>query len=940
MSAPRRWVRRAVLFVLTGGGLTAAGIGWQAPPQAVAAGSSRDAHAPGSRSSTRDPYAKTTSTASSRATASSTQAISSSLTSSTSTSTTGSSSTTASTTQTSSVPSTSTTSSESASTTSSGSSSSSSTSSSTTSTTQTSSTSESTTQQAPPVIGRQRQQGTSGAEGGRRGGEGGSNNSSRSQGGAGKRNGGQTVGSGKHREGAGGGRGAGGHGSGNVAPPPQLAASQAETLSALLGAPSASIQALDYYRIPMFLLPIYQSAAVQYGVPWEVLAAINEVETDYGNDLAISTAGAVGWMQFMPETWLRYGVDVQNAGYADPYNPVDAIFAAARYLKAAGASKSLRSAIFAYNHSNAYVESVLLRAKLIAHYPSDVIATLTGLAEGTLPVPGALATGESLLGGRRLARRGGEASPGEAAATGGGGEAGRGGEGSEGEGEAEGAEGTPGSTVAPSPQQSAAGIGGSTAPKRFVDLAAAKGAPVVAVQDGKIIAKGASKRLGRYIVLRDVYGDVFTYAGLGRISRTYSPPKLSGHGHIPGVVVAGASAASDPSPSSAATEGTQPPLTLKAKGAGASPGASKPGEAQSVELGSQLGKVRMYARPKSAYAHAVIARARKDGLLVGQRLPLKVGSVVSQGTVLGATALAPSAKTGQMRFAVSPAGDSGTVAAQPVLQSWRQLHAALHPQGATGEAGLIGATAGDAFLLSGEQLRSAVLSDPGISLDSCMRQDISIGAIDARVLSTLVFLSRSGLKPTVGALPCARRVKGGFSMPGRRVRGARDSVEITDVNGIPVAGHEGPGSIVDLTIRTLLTLQGRFSPSEIVSLMHYPGSPGTIARSTHSRSILVVFPPHGAGAFGAGAASTATSAAAGSAHSRGAGGSPGAARGSASSFAGLRAGQWSALLHRVAAIPQPIVTRKRSSAAISDPHRSASSEGQGGGAGSKASPRG
>ena len=56
-------------------------------------------------------------------------------------------------------------------------------------------------------------------------------------------------------------------------------------------------------------------------------------------------------MQFEPSTWLQYGVDALNAGYADPYNPVDAIFAAARYLNAAGAASDLRTAILAYNHS-------------------------------------------------------------------------------------------------------------------------------------------------------------------------------------------------------------------------------------------------------------------------------------------------------------------------------------------------------------------------------------------------------------------------------------------------------------------------------------------------------------------------------------------------------------------------------------------------------------
>ncbi len=170
----------------------------------------------------------------------------------------------------------------------------------------------------------------------------------------------------------------------NVAGSPQSVA-EAGALAAILASSEASNQALGFYRIPLFLLPVYKAAAVQYGVPWQILAAINEIETNYGTDLSVSTAGAVGWMQFMPTTWLQYGVDALNAGYADPYNPVDAIFAAARYLRAAGAATDLRAAILAYNHSDEYAESVLLRAKLISTYPKGVIATLTGLIDGRLP---------------------------------------------------------------------------------------------------------------------------------------------------------------------------------------------------------------------------------------------------------------------------------------------------------------------------------------------------------------------------------------------------------------------------------------------------------------------------------------------------------------------------------------------------------------------------
>ena len=143
---------------------------------------------------------------------------------------------------------------------------------------------------------------------------------------------------------------------------------------------------IDSFQIPPFLLPIYQAAGIQYGVPWQVLAAINEIETDYGRNLSISSAGAEGWMQFLPSTWKKYGVDATESGIADPYNPVDAIFAAAKYLSAAGASTNLARSIFAYNHANWYVQSVLLRAKLIGGMPEQLIGALTGLVEGHFPV--------------------------------------------------------------------------------------------------------------------------------------------------------------------------------------------------------------------------------------------------------------------------------------------------------------------------------------------------------------------------------------------------------------------------------------------------------------------------------------------------------------------------------------------------------------------------
>jgi len=107
------------------------------------------------------------------------------------------------------------------------------------------------------------------------------------------------------------------------------------------------------------LVAIYRLAGGQYGVNWRVLAAINRVETNFGQNTHVSSAGAVGWMQFMPSTWRRWGVDASGDGVADPYDPQDAIFSAARYLEAAGARTDLRRAIFAYNHADWYVNEVI-----------------------------------------------------------------------------------------------------------------------------------------------------------------------------------------------------------------------------------------------------------------------------------------------------------------------------------------------------------------------------------------------------------------------------------------------------------------------------------------------------------------------------------------------------------------------------------------------------
>ncbi|HUH15007.1 MAG TPA: lytic murein transglycosylase, partial [Gaiellaceae bacterium] len=94
-----------------------------------------------------------------------------------------------------------------------------------------------------------------------------------------------------------------------------------------------------------------------------------------------SSAGAVGWMQFMPDTWLRWGMDGSGDGIADPWNPEDAVFAAARYLAAADGRTDISRAIFAYNHAQWYVDDVLQLAALFGGGAgADAVFTLDRMA--------------------------------------------------------------------------------------------------------------------------------------------------------------------------------------------------------------------------------------------------------------------------------------------------------------------------------------------------------------------------------------------------------------------------------------------------------------------------------------------------------------------------------------------------------------------------------
>lgn len=119
-----------------------------------------------------------------------------------------------------------------------------------------------------------------------------------------------------------------------------------------LASPTITATPTATSQIPAAYLSLYQAAAQRCPMPWTILAAVGQEESDQGRDAGVSSAGAIGPMQFEPATWARWGVDGDGDGKKDPRNPADAIPAAADYLCALGVAKNPHNALVAYNCGN------------------------------------------------------------------------------------------------------------------------------------------------------------------------------------------------------------------------------------------------------------------------------------------------------------------------------------------------------------------------------------------------------------------------------------------------------------------------------------------------------------------------------------------------------------------------------------------------------------
>jgi hypothetical protein len=509
---------------------------------------------------------------------------------------------------------------------------------------------------------------------------------------------------------------------------------------------------IDSFEIPPFLLPIYQACGTEYGIPWEVLASINKIESGFGTNLNVSSAGAVGWMQFLPSSWEMYGVDANGDGRKDPYNPVDAICAAASYLKTAGGNKDLYGAIFAYNHADWYVQEVLLYARAYGKLPSDLVGSLTGLTEGAhFPVAADARYADDIS--ARAALKS--------------------------------------STTDSRVSGNAAEVISSSPTRRGINIFSREGAPVVAVNDGVIRKLGSTPKLGKFVVLEDTYGNRYTYAELGQLVRDRR-------------------------------------LVVMPSGA-----------EKRVPVESQNLRPRLRALPGRAAGERAGA-ATESAQVTSTDGSLRVGSKVIAGTVLARVAAAADGVDPHLNFAIRPAGKGAPrIDPKPILDGWKLLEATAIYR-AKGKSPFTALSGAGVLLLSKEALQRRVLADEGLSIYTCGREDIATGQIDRRVLAMLEYLRSKGFELTITALECGHSLLTTSGNVSEHSTG--DAVDIAVINGTPVTGNQGPGTMTDELIRDVLQLQGTMQPHQVISLEDLPGET-SFAMADHYDHVHVGYHP-------------------------------------------------------------------------------------------------
>ena len=220
--------------------------------------------------------------------------------------------------------------------------------------------------------------------------------------------------------------------------------------------------------------------------------------------------------------------------------------------------------------------------------------------------------------------------------------------------------------------------------------------------------------------------------------------------------------------------------------------------------------------------------------------PLKVGSKVTGGTVIGRVGQ-PDTQAPHLNFAIRPAGRGApTIDPKPILDGWKLLETTAIYRAADKNPFSDNPTVGQVLLMSKAALQQRVLNDPALSIYACGRNDVATGQIDRRVLAVMEYLVAKGYQLEITSLKCGHSYLTSSGNVSAHSYGS--AVDIAAVNGIPITGHQGPGTITEAVIKDLLLLQGTMRPAQIISLMDL--GPPTFILPDHYNHIHVGYTLH------------------------------------------------------------------------------------------------
>ncbi|MGH2849110.1 MAG: hypothetical protein ACRDLP_00665, partial [Solirubrobacteraceae bacterium] len=450
-------------------------------------------------------------------------------------------------------------------------------------------------------------------------------------------------------------------------------------------------------------------------------------------------------------------------------------------------------------------------------------------------------------------------------------------------------------------------VGAAAAPTRrapAADIYAGANAAVVAAQDGTIVAIGHSRKLGRYVKLRNAFGDILTYGNLATVSRWFtwprhdalsartllssSLPQALAPGPRPGSAAASAGSQRSRRSSTGALFGQTGTAKRPAASAPASTAVATP-VVVTLNLRSRLNLFTPVATLNAAQRSSAPTHARHHRTVVPplaryftaaiglprhalELVRLRVGSHVLAGTILGRLANTHAPRRPHLVFELRPAGSPAPVNPRPFLDAWSQLETlGLHRHGFA--AALYGpdshlSTVGAVRFASQVDLARVVLQDRRVTISSCERSAIASGSVDRRVLAALELLALHRIYPSVSGAWC-----GSHHGRGPAVLRTGNAVALTARS----SAHTLPGLAADAR-RALRPL----------------GSASVSTSAVRGELLISFGPAHEPQALAASAAFTG-------------------------GFA-LSGPRWSALAARLAQISEPRVPTAVSAAALADAH--------------------